>query len=167
MSAARANAYERCSKTLLGEIFGLDRRTIDKYLYEYDVPASGASSGAAVYSIRDAAPALINAYTVSSHRKLGEEFDPDKLTPKERRDWFESERVRQIVEEKQRLLVSKDSYRDAMAGAFKIIATGLDTLPDLLERECGLGTDVVIAIEKAVDKFRNGLADQLVDDDAA
>ena len=50
-----------------------------------------------------------------------------------------------------------------VATAFKSLAQSLDTLPDVLERDCALGPDEVERAIEVVDAAREGLYQQLLD----
>ena len=87
------------------------------------------------------------------------------MTPKERKDWYEGEKVRVGLEVEKGNLITLDEYRREMARILKKIATTLETLPDTLERQCALPPDVVSKMQDAIDRERALLAHALVDND--
>ena len=75
------------------------------------------------------------------------EEDPEKLPPKERLDWYRGTRERTRHQQEIGELIPAAQVESAMAGLIKPIATGLESLPDLLERDAGISG---AAVEKAV-----------------
>lgn len=94
-----------------------------------------------------------------------EDRNPEDMTPKERKDWYEGEKVRVGLEVEKGNLITLDEYRREMARILKKIATTLETLPDTLERQCALPPDVVSKMQDAIDRERALLAHALVDND--
>lgn len=90
---------------------------------------------------------------------------PEDMSPKERKDWYEGEKVRVGLEVEKGNLITLDEYRKEMARILKQVATTLETLPDTLERQCALPPDVVSKMQDAIDRERAILAAALVDDD--
>ncbi|NCC41926.1 MAG: DUF1441 family protein, partial [Gammaproteobacteria bacterium] len=73
--------------------------------------------------------------------------DPDKLPPKDRLDWYRGtrERTRHLQEIGE--LIPAADYEAALASALKAVAAGLESLPDLLERDAALSG---AAVERAI-----------------
>lgn len=94
-------------------------------------------------------------------------FDPERLSPTDRRAWYEGEDKRISIAHRMGDLVTVDEYRDELARILKPIADCLETLPDVLERKCGLPPDAVIMMQAIIDEQRAALADRLTDTDAA
>lgn len=97
----------------------------------------------------------------------GAPFDPESpdTNPKDRKDWYEGEKVRVDLEVRRGNLVTLDEYRAEIARILKSLAGTLETLPDVLERSCGLQPSVVVALQNEIDRERAALADRLLADE--
>ena len=94
------------------------------------------------------------------------EFNPDGLTPRERKDWYDGEAKRLDIAERLKELVSIDSHREEVARICKFFAGFLEDFPDTLEREVNLSPDAVIALQHKIDAMRTLLADKLTEYEA-
>ena len=96
----------------------------------------------------------------------GEAFNPDKLDPKQRKDWYDSEyRKSQLMERNGELIPVLD-YQREMAGVVKTLVSGLQTLPDILERDAGLTGEAVVRAQSVIDALRERLHQELSDQPA-
>ncbi len=91
----------------------------------------------------------------------GEEFDPDKLQPGERKAWYESEVKRRDLQVRDRELIPVSEVQTAIATAFAAISQDLRAIPDNLERKAGIGADTAEVVEVMINEAMNGLADRL------
>ena len=89
------------------------------------------------------------------------ERNPEDMTPKERKDWYEGEKVRVSLEIEKGNLITLDQYREELSRILKQIANTLEVLPDVLERKCALQTAVVSALQNELDKERAALVSKL------
>jgi phage terminase Nu1 subunit (DNA packaging protein) len=90
------------------------------------------------------------------------EQDPEKLDPKARLDWYRGTRERtKHMEECAELIPAADLER-ALSEAFKITASTLESLPDVLERDAGLDGVGVETCVKVIDRVREDLHKRLV-----
>lgn len=96
-----------------------------------------------------------------SGRAAGETVDPDTMTPQDRKAWYESEKHRRALQEKDRELIPADEVEVTVATAYSAISQGLRSLPDNVERRTGCSPDVVAALEAAIDAEMDALADKL------
>ena len=64
--------------------------------------------------------------------------DPDELKPKDRRDWYEGERVRGKIEELQENLITRAEFDAEKERIQSVLAECLARLPGRLEAACGL-----------------------------
>ena len=87
--------------------------------------------------------------------------DPNKMAPRDRRDWYESEKIRLQVETESGLLITIDEHRDNLANTFKALAMIMDTVPDQLERKHALPANVIDDVQNTFDDFRQGMYDSL------
>ncbi len=87
--------------------------------------------------------------------------NPEDLPPLERRAWYQSERERVHLEREQEHLVPAEEVREQLALVIKITNQFLDTLPDVLERDCRLPTDAIAVLEKRLSLARSDWAERL------
>ncbi|MBR2512749.1 MAG: DUF1441 family protein [Halomonas sp.] len=145
--------------TRLADAFGLHRDTVRKRLKESGVVPAGARNGANVYALKDAGPALF------SESRPGTAADPNDYHPTERKDWFQSEVLRVKLEKEMRLLVPVEEAHREMSRLAKAVASGLDSLADLLERDAGLTPETIELVEKSTDALREMMYQSIIDDD--
>ncbi|MGB5856507.1 MAG: DUF1441 family protein [Oceanisphaera sp.] len=134
--------------TRLAEAFGLHRDTIRKRLISANVVPSGTRANANVYSLKDAGPAIFGEMFASGTG------DPDELPPQERRAWFQSENERVKLEIELRQLVRAEEVHREMSRLAKAVASGLDSLADMLERDAGLPPEAIELVEQTTDALR-------------
>lgn len=92
------------------------------------------------------------------------EGDPDKMTPKERLDWYKGTREKtRHMEEAGQLIPSAD-YERALSSALKLVAVTLESLPDVLERDAGIDGAAVEACQRTIDRVRDDLYRRLTAD---
>ena len=147
--------------TRLADAFGLHRDTVRKRLKESGVVPAGARNGANVYALKDAGPALF------SESRPGAVADPNDYHPTERKDWFQSEVLRVKLEKEMRLLVPVEEAHREMSRLAKAVASGLDSLADVLERDAGLTPETIELVEKSTDALREMMYQSIIDDDEA
>lgn len=145
--------------TRLADAFGLHRDTVRKRLKEAGVVPAGARNGANVYALKDAGPALF------SESRPGTAADPNDYHPTERKDWFQSEVLRVKLEKEMRLLVPVEEAHREMSRLAKAVASGLDSLADLLERDAGLSPETIELVEQSTDALREMMYQSIIDDD--
>lgn len=88
-------------------------------------------------------------------------IDPDKLEPHVRLAHFKAEAEKLDLAVRAKEFIPVAEVRDELAHVFKLLAQILETVPDILERDCGLAPREIEAVEKHVDKLRTELADRL------
>ena len=129
--------------------FGIARETVQSRLRAANVAPTGEKRGFPVYSVSAAARAIL--LPESSTPGLN---DPDRMSPKERSDWFRSENERLKYEKDSGLAVGSDESREQMALIAKIGLQVLETLPDILERDYNLDADIISGVEARIDTIR-------------
>ena len=89
--------------------------------------------------------------------------DPDSMPPKERLDWIRGNR--EMVKYRQEIgeLIPSDVHRVELAAVIKVIATALDTLMDVLERDAGLNAEAIERGQAVIDGYRESLYHQLIE----
>ncbi len=146
----------RLSLSALSREFGYHRETIKKRLAQAGVRPDGTRNGNPVFRLRDAAPAVLETFNTS-----GRVEDPDLLQPTDRKAWYQSEKDRVALEKEQGGLVPREQVREQLAVVVKITARVLETLPDILERDCRLQPEMVDLVERRIDQARADWAEAL------
>lgn len=141
---------------LAGET-GFDRATVRKRLSEAGVKPAGKRGGYPVYRLKDVLPVLY-------HQQDGE-FDPDKLKPFERNAWYKAEREKLHLQLERGDVVPALEVERKFAALFKALVQGLETLPDVLERDVGATPLQLTKIEKHLDEIRNALVTEIEGND--
>lgn len=139
--------------------FGVTRETASKRLLEAGVKPSGKRGGYPVYRLKDAWP------VITGHSDQSGAVDPDKLKPFERQAHYKAELQKLQLETERREVIPAIEVEQEQARILRIVALMLDTLPDVLERDCGLAVAIVARIEKVLDKVRESLFTTLCDGD--
>jgi DNA-binding transcriptional regulator PaaX len=145
--------------TQIANAFGLHRDTVRKRLLAAGVVPAGTRSNASVYALRDVGPALF----AQNLNVIGAE--PDELPPTERRAWYQSENERVKLEIELRELVRAEEVHQEMSRLAKAVASGLDSLSDMLERDAGLHPEAIILVEKVTDNLREQMYQSIINDD--
>lgn len=149
--------------TLAAE-FLIDRRTVSKKLDAAGIAPAEMHRGFPVYRLRDAVKAI---FGLSADRG-GDELDPARLPPMERRAWYQSENERLEVERKKGQLVPASTVEAEFAVLIKGMVQRLDTLADVLERDAALTPGQVEIVQRTVDSVREEMyRDQQQQSDAA
>jgi len=139
-----------------GDETGLDRDTLTKRIRVAGLVPSGKRGGYPVYRLRDLLKA---AYTTDEDGGL----DPDKLRPFERHAHYKAEKEKLAVEQERGELIPRIEVEQEQARIAKIVAHGLETLPDVLERDCALAPEVVARMERHIDAVRERMYAELTE----
>lgn len=143
------------SLSSLAREFGTTRETLRKRIEAAQVKPSGTSRGHPLYRLRDVLVAWVGSVESG--------FDPDSLDPFKRRAFYQSEHEKMRLQVDRRELIPKIEVEQEMAALFKITAECFDTMPDILERDCGLTPGVLMQLETSLDKTREELYRRLTD----
>lgn len=145
------------SLSKISEAFSVDRATIRKRLVENNIQATGTFRGNPTYALKDVAPALFAVV-----REAGEDIshDPSHMIPKERKDWFQSENERIKLEKEQRGLIPVNEVVAVYSAMTKSVVQVLETIPDILERDCALSPQAVTVVQAAIDDLRTTLSER-------
>ncbi len=90
------------------------------------------------------------------------EDDPDKMTPKERLDWYKGTREKTRHMEEAGQLIQAADYERALSSALKTVAVTLESLPDVLERDAGIDGAAVERCQSVIDRVRDDLHGRLI-----
>lgn len=152
------------SMSALATEYGIDRRTASRLLE--NCSPCGSSRGSPVYRIKDASMPIVK-YLIGAEitHDYSNDFDPNSLPPKERKDWYDSELKRVQHAKVTGELIPADIIANADAAKNKKIALALDTLGDVLERDVGLNSEQVNAVNRIIDGIRNDLYRSLTENE--
>ena len=89
------------------------------------------------------------------------ETDPERLSPSDRKAWYEGEARRRDLQERDRELIQAIEVEQAIRTAFAAIGQSLRSIPDNLERRIGISPAVAEQIEEILDEEMTALADRL------
>ena len=143
------------SLSALSREFSTTRETLRKRLASQGINPTGTRSGYPVYRLRDALQAWIGCPESG--------FDPDALDPFKRRAHYQGEHEKLKLEIERGLLVPVIEVEQEMAALLKIVAETLDGLPDMIERDAGVSSAVLILVERLLDNCRNQLYERLAE----
>jgi hypothetical protein len=138
---------------------GVSRDVFRRVLSEAGIQPAGKKSGHPVYRGRDVIAAWI------THVNGGDERDPDKLPPMERRAHYQAEHEKLRLQVERGELVPAIEVEQGHGQIFAIVTQAFDTLPDVLERDAGLSPLQLARVEKHLDELREALYQRLADDE--
>lgn len=158
---SRLNEAYSWNITRIADAFGLHRDTVRKRLRDAGVVPDGTRNGAPLYPLKHVGPALF----AETFQPIGDDLDPQRLPPTERKAWFQSENERvKLEKELGTLLEVEDVHRNMSTLAKAVVAT-LDGLPDILERDAGLPPEAVQRVQELMDALREQMYLAIIDDD--
>ncbi|OCH08081.1 hypothetical protein A6D98_09735 [Aliivibrio fischeri] len=137
--------------TRIAEAFGLHRDTVRKRLKENQVKPVKKSKGVDLYALEDIGPALFSAEATN---KSEDDYNPNKMAPKDRKDFFQSERERLKYETEIGELIPDGDYRLDLAATLKYLVSAFESLPDNLERRYKMSPESLEYIEAWADESR-------------
>lgn len=139
--------------------FGMKRETVAKRIADARLTPSGKRGGYPVYRLKDVLPALTGSIDGDGRE------DPERLDPYRRQAHYKAALDRLKLEQETRELIPRIECEQEQARILRIVALALDTLPDVVERDCGGTAAQVQRIERAVDECREALYGELSEDD--
>ncbi|KFC13123.1 hypothetical protein GTGU_00165 [Trabulsiella guamensis ATCC 49490] len=146
----------------IAEAFGMDRKSVRRRLLDANVPVAGTVRGNPVYALKDIGPVL---FSDSGAGEPDVMHDPSRMSPKERKDWYQSETERVKLETSLKQLVPASDVHREMALMVKVVTQVLDTWPDKLERDRGWKPAQIAEAQRAIDDIREALSTELHDRD--
>lgn len=138
----------------IAEAFGLARETVTSRIKKAHIQPAGKKSGHPVYALKDVGPVLF----ISEAVPVTELHNPDLMHPKDRLDWFKSENERLKFHVNEGDLVEAQDSARAMSDLAKALIQKLETLPDVLERDCGIPPEALDRVVHTVDDLRDQMA---------
>ncbi|MFO6427202.1 DUF1441 family protein [Escherichia coli] len=122
----------------IAEAFGLHRDTVKKRLLAANTPVAGLSGGTPFTPCSMSGPPCL----VSKHEAADSVHDPSRMEPEEKaRCRSENERIK--LEKGPRKLIPVDEVIIVYSSMRKAVVQVLETIPDVLERDCALTPQAV------------------------
>jgi hypothetical protein len=135
----------------IAEAFGLDRRTVSARIKDAHIEPAGVRKGHPTYRLQDVGPALFGESVTDLPPAL---MNPANMLPKDRKDWYQSERERLKLETELKELVPADEVARGYADLVKAVVNPLDSLIDELESKAGLSGDALGRVQVIIDGLR-------------
>ncbi|EDS7046627.1 DUF1441 family protein [Salmonella enterica subsp. enterica serovar Wangata] len=117
--------------------------------------APGSNPKLKLYSVVDILTTLLTRSTDPSRVNV------DELQPTDRKAWFQSERERLKFEIETSTLIPASDVTREFATLAKAVVQALETLPDILERDCGLQPLAVTRVQAIIDDLRDQIAQRV------
>lgn len=132
----------------IAELTGLHRQTVSQRVAGL-TPSLGSNSKLKLYALRDliltGLAEKMSAYV-------------DSLSPMDRKAFWQAENERLKYEEKTGELIPASEVALEMGTMAKAVVQTLETLPDILERDCGLQPKDLIRVQQVIDDVRDQMA---------
>lgn len=136
----------------LAELVGMNRNLVARRLRELEL-VGGNGENLKLYELGPALQALLTP----SMKENGE------MSPQDSKAWYQSENERLKFEEAQRQLLPVDEVAREYATLAKTVSMVLETLPDILERDCALTPTEVSRVQAIIDDLRDEMARKVQD----
>lgn len=88
----------------------------------------------------------------------------DRMDPFRKKAHYDSEVQKRKLEQIEGSLIPREMVETRISMVMKNIAQFLDTLPDVLERDCGLPANAIVVTQQRIDVARTELRKQIVDE---
>lgn len=137
----------------LAALSGVHRQTAAARLQNLPV-AGGHESNLKLYRVVD---------IVSAFLALPPPVAEGEMDAHERKAWYQSERERLKFEQETAQLIPASDVRREFAIWAKAVVQVLETLPDILERDCGLQPAAVSRVQSIIDDLRDQIALRVTD----
>ncbi|HBS2458717.1 TPA: DUF1441 family protein [Klebsiella pneumoniae] len=133
--------------TQLAELVGMNRNMVARRLRETEMDG-GNGENLKQYELGKALRVLI----MPSVQENGE------MSPQDRKAWYQSENERIKFEQSERELIPADEVIREYSVMAKAVVQILETLPDILERDCALTPAAVARVQAVIDDLRDEMA---------
>jgi len=148
------------SYSSLAREFDLDRRTVKDRIIAAGIKPFELRKGNPVFQIKDAAPALFLDSPIYQDGK----YDPEKLPPDMLLKHYQAKSEALKLAAKEFEVITADDYAADLALNYKSLVQLLDTLPDVLTRDCDLSSEQFDKVQEICDEKRSELYEELVSD---
>ena len=155
-AAPQIPASRRANKAEAAEFFGVSLPTINAWIARGAPVLQKGSRGI---------PWVLDILALAEWRFTGGSGvgdDDVPQSPRERKDWYDSELKRLQYERETGLLVAADDMRTTVAEALQPITLGMETLTDVVERDAGLTPEQAVIIHREIDRMRESLYQDMV-----
>lgn len=139
----------------IAEITGSHRQTVAIRLKHVDV-APGSNARLKLYALNSLLKELMRTTVTVA---------VENMEPQDRKAWFQSERERLKFEQESRELVPASDVIREFAVMAKAVVQVLETLPDILERDCALSPTAVQVVQSKIDDLRDLIARKVAHED--
>lgn len=139
----------------LAAITGMHRQTVASRLKNVE-PAPGSNAKLKLYTLTAILTELV---------KTGETVEVDKMLPPDRKAWFQSERERLKFQQETHELIPAEEVTREFSAMAKAMVQVLETLPDILERDCALSPVAVERVQCIIDDLRDQIALKVIEAD--
>lgn len=143
----------------LAALTDLHRQTVAARLANVPL-AAGSNAKLKLYSLTDILTTLLTRTADPVQVKV------DEMTPPDRKAWFQSERERLRFEQETRQLIPASDVMREFSTMAKAMVQVLETLPDILERDCGLSPEAVNRVQNVIDDLRDQIAQKVSEADS-
>lgn len=133
--------------TQLAELVDMNRNLVARRLRDMEM-AGGNGENLKLYELGPALQALLTP----SMKENGE------MSPQDRKAWYQSENERLKFEAASRELIPVEEVAREYASLAKAVVMVLETLPDILERDCALTPTAVTRVQVIIDDLRDEMA---------
>lgn len=137
----------------LAGITGVHRQTVAARLKNVD-PAPGSNAKLKLFSVTDVLTELMIP-TVSG--------DVAEMTPSDRLAHWKAENERLTFEQSMGQLIPAEDVAREFSVMAKAVVQVLETLPNVLERDCALPPSAVMRIQNIIDDLRDQIAQKVTD----
>ncbi|PXH04846.1 terminase [Citrobacter freundii] len=141
--------------TQLAELVGMNRNLVARRLRDMEL-AGGNGENLKLYELGAALQALLTP----SMKENGE------MSPQDRKAWYQSENERLKFEAASRELIPVEEVAREYASLAKAVVMVLETLPDILERDCALTPTAVTRVQFIIDDLRDQMARKIEESDS-
>lgn len=142
--------------TQLAALSGVHRQTVNNRLK--NITASGGNgANLTLYSLTD---------ILTEFMRVPAPVSEDEMDPHDRKAWYQSERERLKFEQETSQLIPASDVRREFSAMAKAIVQVLETLPDILERDCALQPAAVARVQTIIDDVRDQIAQRVFDADS-
>ena len=135
----------------LAALSGVHRQTVSARLKNVR-PAGGNDSNLKLYGLTDVLAELM---------KMPAPVAEGEMEPQDRKAWYQSERERLKFEQEVGELIPASDVAREFAEMAKAMIQVLETLPDILERDCALNPATVSRVQSIIDDLRDQIAQRV------
>ncbi|ELN4158464.1 DUF1441 family protein [Citrobacter braakii] len=137
----------------LAGITGVHRQTVTARLKQLE-PALGSNNKLKLYLITDVLTELMAPVVASN---------AEDMTPSDRLAHWKAENERLKFEQDTGQLIPADEVAREFSVMAKAVVQVLETLPDILERDCALNPAAVSRVQSVIDDLRDQIAQRVLD----